>query len=125
MCLFKILYIEFTDYRFAGSESPLLSNPPSREVTETNLRDLVPSREQTSLSGEAAHPRGEHVITRDLGKNLASQLGCAEYIECSVKEELNGPHLVNSLFSKVVNKTVVSHTSSAKTANRSRACVIL
>ena len=30
---------------------------------------------------------------------------CVEYIECTVKEEYDGPYHVESLFTKVVNKT--------------------
>ena len=82
----------------------------ARRDTLTRDNDHVTTRDQ--------------VITRELGKNLASQLGCVEYIECSVKEEFNGPGQVTSLFTKVVNKTRTNSMYAGSVGN-SRACVIL
>lgn len=110
--------------------SPDLRSPPSREVTETN--SLTPPREEHHMTarGDTLTRDNDHVttrdqvITRELGKNLASQLGCVEYIECSVKEEFNGPGQVTSLFTKVVNKTRTNSMYAGSVGN-SRACVIL
>ena len=57
------------------------------------------------MRADTPYPRGENVITHELGNNLARQLGCVEYIECTVKEEFDGPYHVENLFTKVVNKT--------------------
>lgn len=134
----------------APSATPDPRSPPSREATETNslppLREdrHMTSRGDTALCngnhvttrdgnhGDGNHGDGkdvatrdnDHVITRDLGKNLASQLGCVDYIECSVKEEFNGPGQVTSLFTKVVNRTR-RNSLNVNSVGNSRACVIL
>jgi len=91
--------------------------------TDTSMRTETSLRPETSVRADTPYPRGENVITYELGKNLARQLGCVEYIECTVKEEFDGPYHVESLFTKVVNKT--RKADFGKNKVESQICVIL
>ena len=82
-------------------------------------------RTDTAMRTDTPYPRGESVITHELGRNLAKQLACVDYIECTVKEEYDGPRSVNGLFTKVVNKTRKSGFQKGKGSGTSKVCVIL
>ncbi|KAL5251354.1 hypothetical protein ACHWQZ_G016899 [Mnemiopsis leidyi] len=99
--------------------------PDNQSCNGASTRPDTSTRPETSVRADTPYPRGENVITRELGNNLARQLGCVEYIECTVKEEFDGPYHVENLFTKVVNKTRKADFGKMSNKVESQICVIL